>query len=74
MLFKVCSRVTGNKTVTGVINIIISLLTESKSNLWSTDSLEKVEIQQWLEYGIVYAVYVDEPQNLKQILSVSKNR
>lgn len=72
MLFKVCSCVVSNKTVTGVINIIISLIIESKSNLWGTDSLEKAEIQQWLEYGIVYAVHVDEPQNYKLILRVSK--
>ncbi|KAJ8925320.1 hypothetical protein NQ315_009150 [Exocentrus adspersus] len=65
----ICTCTVGNNTVKGIINIIISLLMESKSSLWSTDPLEKAEIQQWLEYGIVYAVHIDESQNLKGILS-----
>ncbi|XP_018576950.1 eukaryotic translation elongation factor 1 epsilon-1 [Anoplophora glabripennis] len=65
----ICSRTIGNKTVTGVTNIVLSMLIESNSNLWSKDSLEKAEIQQWLEYGIVHVIHIDEPQNLRQILS-----
>ncbi|KAJ8935025.1 hypothetical protein NQ314_013050 [Rhamnusium bicolor] len=61
--------VIGNKTISGVYNIIISLLLESKSNLSGTDPLEKAEIQQWIEYGVVYAVHIDNPHNLKQILN-----
>ncbi|KAJ8983108.1 hypothetical protein NQ317_001851 [Molorchus minor] len=64
-----CTCIVNGKIISGLSNIIAALLTESKSNLSGITSLENAEIQQWVEYGIVYVTHIyNNSQNLSLIL------
>ncbi|KAJ8958592.1 hypothetical protein NQ318_016313, partial [Aromia moschata] len=54
-----CTSSVNGKNSYGIINTINSILSESKSNLLGSSPLEKAEIQQWIEYAIVYVVNID---------------
>lgn len=54
-----------------VTNQVFKLLEASKSNLAAKNPLEKAEIQQYIEYCVVYACHIDNPQNMSSVLGVS---
>ncbi|XP_060528281.1 eukaryotic translation elongation factor 1 epsilon-1 isoform X1 [Cylas formicarius] len=62
------SRSHGDKTVSGVFNIIFSLLSESKSSLGPKNILEEAQVRQWLEYAIVYVLNASSDQNIQTLL------
>ncbi|CAG9829307.1 unnamed protein product [Diabrotica balteata] len=51
-----------------IINTVFTLLNKSNSALGPSNDLERVEIQQWIEYVLVYASHVDNVQNSKIVL------
>ncbi|XP_076254145.1 aaRS-interacting multifunctional protein 3 [Rhynchophorus ferrugineus] len=53
----VCIRTHDNKTTIGVINIIFSLLKESKLCLKPNNHLDEAQMRQWLEYTIIYLIH-----------------
>ncbi|CAH0551526.1 unnamed protein product [Brassicogethes aeneus] len=65
----VISCTINGKTFSGTLNIISTLLTASKSNLAGKDDLEKLQIYQWIEYAMVYAVQCNSVHNIQQILT-----
>lgn len=49
---------------------VLKLLEVSESSLAPLNSVEKVEIQQYLEYSLIYASHLNNHQNVNTILQV----
>lgn len=43
---------------------------EAKSDLGARNAVEKAEIQQFIEYSLVYASHIDTPNNVNSVLRV----
>ncbi|XP_050315182.1 eukaryotic translation elongation factor 1 epsilon-1-like [Anthonomus grandis grandis] len=61
-------RTNRNHTVAGTINIIFTLLKESKSTLGGKDPIEEALIHQWLDYALVYGVNANNNQSIQSLL------
>lgn len=59
-----------NKSVTGFVNIIITLLSESNSQLLGANLIDQAEVRQWLEYCVTYISVCNNLQSETQILQV----
>lgn len=57
-----------NQSTEGVINIILSLLKDSKSNLTPKDISEESLARQWLEYVIIYVGNISTYQTTQFLL------
>lgn len=64
------SRTKDKRVHSGFINIVVDLIEESNIKSIITNHLEEVQLWQWLEYCISYAVYLNSHQNIHQTLSV----
>ncbi|XP_045471755.1 eukaryotic translation elongation factor 1 epsilon-1 [Harmonia axyridis] len=63
------TRTKKNIIQSGFVNIISDLLKESKMKNNIENQLEEVQLWQWLEYCISYAVHSSSHQNIQQVLN-----
>ncbi|XP_044265903.1 eukaryotic translation elongation factor 1 epsilon-1 [Tribolium madens] len=57
-------RVVNKNSNFGYINIILELIKEGNTNLEGCSDLEEALIRQWIEYGFVYVVKAENPQQI----------
>ncbi|KAL1497065.1 hypothetical protein ABEB36_008089 [Hypothenemus hampei] len=67
------ARISNNKKTIGILNIIFSLVKDSKSNLGGLEITEEALIHQWLEFGIIYASDGNSKQNNQTLLKNLNN-
>lgn len=62
----VCTH--NNKTIKGFLNIINDYIAASKSNLLGNGREDKMEIQQWIQYTMVYVAPASTKQDFDHVL------
>ncbi|XP_044744613.1 eukaryotic translation elongation factor 1 epsilon-1 [Coccinella septempunctata] len=65
----IITRTKDKNVQSGFVNIIMDLVNESKIKNNITTQIEKVQLWQWLEYCISYAVHLNSHQNNQHILN-----
>ncbi|GLV40662.1 aaRS-interacting multifunctional protein 3 [Carabus blaptoides fortunei] len=63
-----------NTLLTGFVNIILTLIEQSRAPLLGSNSEEEAEVRQWLEYCMTYATYSTHSQILQELNDILATR
>lgn len=67
-------RIKNDKNTVGFLNIILEILKESNAPLSGKSFEDRAEIQQWIEYVLIYVANTENGYAVSNVLRVSNSK